>query len=73
MAPVLKTIQNKFRKAKEVKCLTHNITIGVAGVKRYEFDESENSWKSQGGAVTYWKDGQYAEITICKCKSCGCK
>lgn len=72
--PTHATVKKHFAKAKEIRCLTLNTTIGVAMVKNFLFDEKENAWTGPLGLVTFWKDGKYAEITKKKCGDCkNCK
>lgn len=74
--PTEEEIKTHFAKAKEIRCLASGNSTAVTAVKAYEYDAATASWTSKGGAVTYWKNGVYAEITKkrCeKCKNCNCK
>lgn len=70
--PRLSTIANYFLKAKTVTCLRTGLTIDVTANQKYEYREESNSYTSVGGAVTFWKDGVYAEMK-CACENCNCK
>lgn len=73
--PKLTTVANHFLNAKEVKCLKTGLVIDVTSNSSYEFNKLNKSYTSVGGAVTFWKDGEYAEIISCiskKCKNCKC-
>lgn len=76
--PNLQAVRKQFSNAKTVRCLTNNISIDVTGITEFEYDSEAEIWTSIGGAITFWKNGQFAEITNtvfkkpCKCENCDC-
>jgi len=74
--PRLSSIANYFLKAKSIKCLRSGLTIDVSHNRTYSYDKASNSYTTVGGAVVFWKDGEYAEIISnvkkCNCDSCDC-
>lgn len=71
------SVANHFADAKTVRCLKTGITIDVTHNNTYEFNKEKNSYTSVGGAITFWKDGEYATIINyitkkCKCEDCDC-
>lgn len=76
--PNLQTIRKYFSKAKTVVCITNKMKIDVTGITEFEFDQEAKIWTSVGGAITFWKNGAYAEIVDlvfkkpCSCKNCDC-
>ena len=75
--PRLSSVANHFKESKTVRCLKTGIIIDVTHNDKYEYDKNSNSYTSLGGAVTFWKDGEYAETINyinkkCKCENCDC-
>lgn len=76
--PNLKTLQAKYKNAKTVRCLINEINIDVTAITEFEYDEVLETWTSVGGAICFWKAGNYAEIVnttskkTCKCAICDC-
>jgi hypothetical protein len=66
-------IKAHFDRAKEIRCINHNILVDVSAVKDFEFYETTNEWRNLGGTVCFWKDGTFAEITRKKCNPENCK
>ena len=67
--PRITTVANYFKEAKSVRCIAKGIVVDVTHVDEYEYNERDNAYTSVGGAVTFWKDGKYAEIIN---KTCNC-
>lgn len=76
--PNLQAVKKHFLNAKTIECIENKMKIDVTNVNDFEFNSELQSWTSIGGAVTFWKDGQFAEIINsvskkpCKCENCGC-
>jgi|GEM_PF-2152598 len=70
--PRLSSVANHFKEAKTVRCLKNKIMVDVTHNNSYEFNKEANSYTSVGGAITYWKDGEYAEIVNFTKKKCRC-
>ena len=76
--PNLQAVREQFSNAKTVACITNKIDIDVTGITEFEYDSEAEIWTSVGGAITFWKNGAYAEIvnTVskkpCKCENCNC-
>jgi hypothetical protein len=76
--PNLKALRKYFCHAKTVECLTNKIAIDVTGIYEFEFDVEAEIWTSVGGAITFWKNGEFAPILNivskkpCKCENCDC-
>lgn len=76
--PNLQAVRKHFCTAKTVQCLTNKIVIDVTGNTEFEYNTEAKTWNSVGGAITFWKDGEYAEIINavakkpCKCENCDC-
>lgn len=68
--PTQEHVQDYFKEAKEIKCLLLKTIINVSYVKEIKYDSVSNSYVSIGGIVTFWKNGEYAEITKKKCTNC---
>lgn len=58
--PTLSDIQKHFCRAKQVRCLKTGLAINIEHNPGFEF--KDNAYTSIGGAVVFWKEGQYAEI-----------
>jgi hypothetical protein len=76
--PNLQAVRKQFSNAKSVTCLTNAITIDVTGITEFEYDQEAEIWTSIGGAITFWKNGQFAAIVTtvykkpCACENCDC-
>lgn len=76
--PNLQAVRKYFSNAKTVTCITNKIDIDVSGITEFEYDSEAEIWTSVGGAITFWKKGNYAEIVNyvskkpCKCENCNC-
>ncbi len=76
--PNLQAVRKQFSNAKTVTCLTNRISIDVTGTTEFEYDSEAEIWTSIGGAITFWKNGKFTEITNtvskkpCKCVNCDC-
>lgn len=76
--PNLQAVREHFSNAKTVSCITNQIQIDVTGTTEFEYDKEAEIWTSVGGAITFWKNGEYAEIINsvskkpCKCENCDC-
>lgn len=71
MTPTLEEIKTYFSKAKEIRCLRLGIPVGVCQVKKYAYNEENNSWEAAG--VVFWQKGVFAQITKSKCSSAPCE
>lgn len=71
MTPIQEEITQHFARAKEIICVSTGLRVNVSSVRGYSYKEKENSYHV--GEVTFWKDGQYAEITKKKCNPEECK
>lgn len=60
--PKLITIKTYFAKAKTVKCLRTGLVVDVTNNDKYELSKDGKIYTSVGGAVTFWSNGNYAEI-----------
>lgn len=76
--PNLQAVRNHFSKAKTVTCVTNQMNIDVTGITEFEYDEQAEIWTSVGGAIAFWKNGEYAAIVNqvskkpCTCTNCDC-
>ena len=76
--PNLQAVRKQFSNAKTVVCITNKMKIDVTGTTEFEYDQEAEIWTSVGGAITFWKEGAYAEIIDsvskkpCSCESCDC-
>ena len=76
--PNLQAVREQFSNAKTVTCITNKMDIDVTGIAEFEYDSEAEIWTSVGGAITFWKNGKYAEIVHavskkpCKCENCNC-
>lgn len=76
--PNLQAVRKHFSNAKTVNCITNKIDIDVTGNTEFEYDKEAEIWTSVGGAITFWKNGEFATIvnTVskrrCNFESCDC-
>lgn len=76
--PNLQAVRKQFLKAKTVNCITNKINVDVTGITEFEYDKEAKIWTSIGGAITFWKEGVFADIVSsitkapCSCESCDC-
>lgn len=76
--PNLQAVRKQFSNAKTITCLTNKINIDVTGITEFEYDDEAEIWTSVGGAITFWKNGEFATIVTsvskkkCKCEDCNC-
>ena len=76
--PNLQSVRKQFSKAKTVNCITNKINVDVTGITEFEYDKEAKIWTSIGGAITFWKEGVFADIVRsitkapCSCESCDC-
>lgn len=75
--PRLNSVQKRFRLAKSIICLKTKLKIDVTGIKTFEYSAENKVWTSVGGAVCFWRNGDFAQIVEskdkrCKCKNCDC-
>jgi hypothetical protein len=72
--PNLQAVRKQFCNAKTITCLTNKINIDVTGITEFEYDNEAEIWTSVGGAITFWKNGEYAAIvtSVSKKKQCKC-
>jgi len=68
--PTLQEVKDHFAKAKEICCPNFGILIDVSSVSNFNYNEETESWTAAGNEVTFWKGGEFSEITRKKCGNC---
>lgn len=71
--PRVSSIKRHFEQAKTIRCLKKAINIDISHTTEFVFNKETNSYTSVGGAVTFWENGNFAEILDSKVKKCKCE